>query len=67
MTNELCVSECESRGFSFSATQYYTECCKDAFPRCPDPTNLASRLRGLPANDLRGSSCDRLQYSVWRR
>lgn len=32
MTNELCVSECESRGFSFAATQYYTECCKDTHP-----------------------------------
>lgn len=27
MTNEACVAECESRGFSYAGTQYYTECC----------------------------------------
>lgn len=56
MTNELCVSECESRGFSFAATQYYTECCKDITSRFPGPTNMTARLRGLPADGFRGSS-----------
>lgn len=66
MTNELCVSECESRGFSFAATQYYTECCKDTTPPCPGLTNMAARLWGVPADDFRGGSCERLQYSVRR-
>lgn len=27
MTNEACAAYCESQGFAYAGTQWYTECC----------------------------------------